>query len=138
MSNLILVRGLPGSGKSTIAKALSESNQPSCHFEADMFFVQNGEYRFDPAKISHAHGWCRENTEEALSNGMDVYVSNTFVQRWEMRPYIALAEEHGAQVQIIEVRANFGSIHSVPEEVLQKMRDKWQDLSEEELKGWEW
>jgi Tfp pilus assembly pilus retraction ATPase PilT len=43
---LYLVRGIPGSGKSTFAKTLSGE-----YYEADMFFMVDGEYKFDVAKI---------------------------------------------------------------------------------------
>ncbi len=46
MKELFLLRGLPGSGKSTLAKSLSDS-----HIEADMFFMKDGEYKFDGSKI---------------------------------------------------------------------------------------
>jgi predicted kinase len=42
MKELILLRGLPGSGKSTLAKMIC-----SQHVEADKFYMQDGEYKFD-------------------------------------------------------------------------------------------
>ena len=42
---LYIVRGIPGSGKSTFAKSLGGT-----HFEADMFFMKNGEYKYDMFK----------------------------------------------------------------------------------------
>ena len=42
---LVLVRGLPGSGKSTYARSLGYPN-----FEADMFFIKDGKYVYNPAK----------------------------------------------------------------------------------------
>jgi energy-coupling factor transporter ATP-binding protein EcfA2 len=42
MKELLLLRGCSGSGKSTLAKSLG-----GVHYEADMFFVEDGEYRFD-------------------------------------------------------------------------------------------
>lgn len=71
---LTLIRGLPGSGKSTLAKTL-----PAVHFEADMYFIaDDGVYRYDKAKISDAHEWCRAEVKRALTNKQDVVVSNTF------------------------------------------------------------
>ena len=41
---LILVRGVPGSGKSTFAAKVFPG---AFHVENDMFHVKDGEYRFD-------------------------------------------------------------------------------------------
>ena len=51
---LFIVRGLPGSGKTTLAKSLG-----SVHFEADMYFMEGNEYKFDITKIKKAHEWCQ-------------------------------------------------------------------------------
>ena len=46
MGHLILVRGLPGSGKSTEAKKIAKTGY--YHFEADQYFITpSGEYKFD-------------------------------------------------------------------------------------------
>ena len=51
MKDLILLRGLPGSGKSTFAKMLVRDKDYR-HKEADMFFVDSeGNYKFEPSKI---------------------------------------------------------------------------------------
>ena len=53
MKNLYLLRGIPGSGKSTLAEQLGGS-----HFETDTYFMVDGEYKFDAAKLKKAHEWC--------------------------------------------------------------------------------
>ena len=53
MQELIIIRGIPGSGKTTMAK----SYQGYSHYEADMFFMKDGVYNFDRAKIKNAHNW---------------------------------------------------------------------------------
>jgi uridine kinase len=57
MSNLILVRGAPGSGKSTFVKNyMKDLTRRFAHYEADMYFIdKDGEYRFDGSKIKRAH-----------------------------------------------------------------------------------
>jgi len=48
MSYLVIIRGLPGSGKSTFAKKFVEKGFK--HYEADMWMVdKDGNYSFDPS-----------------------------------------------------------------------------------------
>ena len=65
MKKLILLRGLPGSGKSTFAKSIS--NESTGHIESDMFFVKDGEYKFDGSKIKDAHNWCQDVVEHWMN-----------------------------------------------------------------------
>lgn len=121
--SLFLIRGLPGSGKSSFAKLIC--NQ---HVEADMFFMQDGEYKFDASKIKQAHEWCRNKTEEWMKKGYHVVVSNTFTQEWEMAPYYELAEKYGYRVYslVVENRHNGINEHNVPEEALMKMKNRFE------------
>lgn len=122
---LTIVRGLPGSGKSTLAKKLAQADG-AYHLEADMYFVDAmGNYAFDKAKLSSAHAWCRDSVEAELKAGSDVYVSNTFTTQKEMNPYLDMARELGAKVQVILCQGEFGSIHDVPEETMQAMRNRF-------------
>lgn len=120
---LILLRGLPGSGKSTFAKRIC--NQ---HVEADMYFIQDGEYKFDFTKIKEAHKWCHDKTEEWMKQGYNVVVSNTFTQDWEMAAYFKLAEVYGYRVHSLIVENRHGGVntHGVPEDKLQAMKDRFE------------
>jgi len=90
MQNLTLIRGLPGSGKSTVAAGMSESSG-AIHLESDMYFINDeGEYIFDPEKLEDAHHWCLEQTRKYLRMGIPVIVSNTFTRCWEMQKYVDL------------------------------------------------
>jgi len=121
--HLILVRGIPGSGKSTFAKLIC--NQ---HVEADMFFELDGEYKFDPSKLKQAHEWCKNKAEGWMKNGYNVAVSNTFSQDWEMQPYFELAKKYGYMVHslIKENRHEGKNVHNVPEEKLEQMKNRFE------------
>lgn len=131
--HLYIIRGLPGSGKSTLAHNLVENYNSTVHFEADMFFENNGEYRFNPEFISDAHSWCHSNVVKSLLDGFDVAVSNTFTQLWEMKKYLELKDRiPGLTISVMEMTQDFGSVHDVPKETLEKMWKRWEEIDPEE------
>ena len=127
MTDLYIIRGLPGSGKSTLAKKLMFSFEFGYHIEADMFFIKNGIYHYDSKKIGEAHEWCQEGAFKALSFDMTVIVSNTFTRRWEIMPYVNMARQLGKTYQIIKTEGSFKNEHGVPDEVIERMRSRWED-----------
>jgi predicted kinase len=129
---LILIRGISGSGKSTYAKKLMKDDPSLAHYEADMYFYQNGKYNFNPKELKDAHAWCKFKTENALQNGQSVIVSNTFTQKWEIEPYIQLGKKYGAEIVIKKATGNYQNVHGVPDEALERMRSRWEDLDGEE------
>lgn len=117
---LYLIRGIPGSGKTTYAKQLG-----IFHVEADMFHMKDGEYRWDPKRVKQAHDWCYRTVAAALDKGMDVVVSNTFTKVWELEKYL----EFDPVVYVCS--GEYQNIHNVPEEVVQRMKDRWEDFEGE-------
>ena len=128
---LILIRGISGSGKTTYAKKLMAQDPELSHYEADMFFYQDGKYNFNPQKLREAHEWCKNQTEKDLSAGKSVIVSNTFTQKWEIDPYIQMGKKYGAEVIIKKATGNYQNVHGVPPEALERMRSRWEDLEGE-------
>jgi dephospho-CoA kinase len=129
MGELIILRGLPGSGKTTFANLIGASGAGCAHFEADMFFETEGKYKFDGSKLKEAHKWCLNKVEWSMLYGNlhQIIVSNTFTQEWEMEPYFKLAEENEWKVTtvIVENRHDGKNIHSVPDEKIQEMKKRF-------------
>ena len=132
MKNLYIVRGLPGSGKSTFSKSIAKSYQV---FEADQYFMKNGKYKFNPTKLKEAHNDCKNRVarrmRENLFNSLffnDIVVSNTFTQDWEMKFYRNIAKRYGYKVHtiVVENRHEGVNIHGVPEDKLQVMEDRFE------------
>lgn len=125
---LYLVRGIPGSGKTTLAKAIADATKAS-HWETDRFFYQCGGYLFNPKKLKVAHSWCQTMVEIDLAAGMSVVVSNTFVKRWELTAYYDIARKINSGIEIIEIvcKGEWPNKHNVPEEVVRRMRESWED-----------
>lgn len=131
---LTLIRGLPGSGKTTYAKCLLYVNgrQNTLHYEADQWFEDaDGMYHFDVNLLHKAHKWCQSAAEMGLKTQHNVIVSNTFTQIWEMRPYLDMAKYHNAQLQVIKCVGMYNNVHGVPEEVVKRMDERWEDYAGE-------
>ena len=126
---LHLVRGLPGSGKTTWVKKTFDC----LHLEADMYHITDGEYKWEGPKVKKAHTWCKGIAEVALMNGMDVVVSNTFTQLWELQPYLDMAIFYKTEAIVYKMTGQYGNVHNVPDEVIAKMSARWEDFEGEEL-----
>jgi len=132
---LYIVRGVPGSGKSTFAKRLVEHDFLVC--EADKYFIdkETGEYNFDITKIKDAHKFCQDTVEMYMKDSTvndnfyrEIVVSNTFTQEWEMEPYFELANKYGYTVFTVIVENRHGGVneHGVPDDKIQIMKDRFQ------------
>ena len=126
---LTLVRGLPGSGKSTFVKR----NFSCLHLENDMFHMHDGKYEFDGKAQNSAVAWCTDMARAALELGMDVVVSNTFVRKRYVEAYRKIAEETGARFEVFRCSGNFGNVHDVPKDVLESMKAGFEDWEGEML-----
>lgn len=128
---LIILRGLPGAGKSTFANYIFSDNI----FEADQYFYdEDGRYHFDATQLHNAHKWCQLRVEHAMEDNEDdntvfseIVVSNTSTTEKELQPYLDLATKYGYHVisLIIENRHGNKSVHNVPDETMDKMRKRF-------------
>jgi predicted kinase len=129
---LILLRGLPGSGKSTLGSIILQlpNNNPQEVLSADDFFLNNeGEYIFDASKLKEAHNYCQFRCSERMrQQRARIVVANTFTEEWEMEPYFEMANRYNYRVHtmIVENRHGNQNIHGVPEDKLQKMKNRFQ------------
>ena len=130
MTKLVLVRGLPGSGKSTYAEEITRVRPDDRYvwLEADMYFVDHkGNYNWHKNGIMHAHTWCQDTARIFLNNGKNVVVSNTFTTLKEMQPYIDHANLLGIDIDVYRMTGDYGSVHDVPDEVIKKMSDRFEN-----------
>jgi tRNA A37 threonylcarbamoyladenosine biosynthesis protein TsaE len=124
---LYLIRGVPGSGKSTFAQSLLDKFVVQRVYEADDYFMHNGEYRFDFNLLEDAHYQCRRNTWLALYEGMSVAVSNTSCAEWEVETYATIARETEANFVsiIVENRHEGKNVHGCPDAKVEQMKRKF-------------
>jgi len=130
--NLILLRGVSGAGKSTVAELFIDATILS----TDDFFMQkewcticddgepvdaicnrdHNKYIFDANSLVENHMKCTAKAEQAMDvatrmidnsaiNAVKhtLVIHNTFTKQWEMTPYLILAEKYGYTVHTIIV-----------------------------------
>lgn len=119
LPRLVLIRGMPGSGKTT--KAMGYVNDGYMHFEADQFFLVDGKYQFDEGKLPEAHAWCLDEARKTLVSGEFVCVANVFATVEDIKPYTEL----GVNYQVVEANFPGQSIHMVPPAKLRAMESTW-------------
>lgn len=130
---LILIRGVPGSGKSTTAQDIS-GRYGHIWIEADHFYEREyGSYAWSPERRKLAHAWCELMIRQHTEEGDSVVVSNTFSKMKEMLPYIELAESNGISWCVIECTGEYQNVHGVPQDKVQEMRNHW-EIFEPDLK----
>lgn len=97
-----IMRGIPGSGKSTKAKELVSGNKEFICSADDYFIGADGRYTFAPHKIAEAHAACLKKFINLIHSQVggrafieefqDIVVDNTHVRREQYEPYVKIAE----------------------------------------------
>jgi hypothetical protein len=120
---LFIVRGHPGSGKTTYGKHILAQHPGTKQIEEDQFFTDSkGNYSFDKARIKEAREWCILAVKKVLCSGSNALVSNDFITRQEMAPFIAL----GYRTQIVEMGMDFPNTHGLSPKVVQAKKEAFE------------
>ncbi len=106
MKQLIIVRGLPGCGKSTFVQRNLEL-QLGCGARSvavcstdDQFIDKSGNYVFDASKLGVNHQANQDKAARMMAAGVEVvFIDNTNTTHKEMRPYKDLAKTYGYDVK---------------------------------------
>jgi len=122
---LFIIRGLPGSGKTTLAKSM----RVTVHIEADQWF-DNSDREWTPENAVFAHAWCKAEVARFLESdpSVTVIVANTFIRRNHVREYQDLATAFGHKTCVITCRGRWKSVHNVPAETVERMAQNFEEL----------
>jgi predicted kinase len=116
----IIMRGLPGSGKShwieeyiaALPLEVGFRLRRQGIFSTDHFFYQGGEYRFDAKKLSEYHQRNLTAFIQALALEEPIIIcDNTNLCHWEYMAYEAAAKALGYQVRIVLVGEPLDPVH---------------------------
>lgn len=125
---LYLIRGLPGSGKTSFARSLLDAGLIANYFEADKFMVdKSGNYYFNKQNLALNHSKCQRQVMQALLDGESVAVSNTSTTEDEISIYNEMVENTGSLLVsiVLENRHGCSNIHDVPDGIVQRMRQRF-------------
>lgn len=136
---MFLLRGLPGSGKTELAKKLKATFRNAVLCSADYYFSRGngGTYQWDPRLLGPAHRKCQARAEKACrTNGTNVVVvDNTNIRFSEMEFYTNLANETNFIVVVVVPKTpwKFDPLqlaarndHGVSLDVLVRKKKEWE------------
>lgn len=131
MNKVTIMRGIPGSGKSTWIR----DNVHGLVVSADEYFSSaDGSYKFDPTLLPAAHNDCLKRFLSNVYAGREsIVVDNTNIRTYEIAPYYRLAEVYGYEVEVIWLvcapsLAIKRGIHGVPEDLVRSMAISFEPL----------
>lgn len=131
---VVILSGLPGSGKTTRAERMAHLAMSAAIVSADDAHIDpaDGVYRFKPELRAESHRICWRAFRDALVEGFGlVIVDNTNLTAAEIAPYVLPAEAYGYDVRILRVpcvpaEAFARQTHGVPAVIFDHMVAAWE------------
>lgn len=136
MQLMTIIRGLPGSGKTTLAKKIAKQKNAVIHSTDSFWLCEDGQYRYDPERIKEAHLWNQQQCETSMRDGKNVIIDNCNVKKEHVDPYLELAKKYNAKVSIVISPLNdedlellfYNNTHNVPYHIIEQMRQDWEQI----------
>ncbi len=140
MKTCYIMRGLPGSGKSSFAEKIVAKSPDAKIVSTDHYFSKNGVYQFKPAELASAHKITQTIAETYFGNNHPiVLIDNCNVTYEHMRPYIELALKNGYDIRLVEPPTKWKydlktctdkTLHGVPQSHMENMQNQWISTAE--------
>jgi predicted kinase len=132
MKRVVVLRGIPGSGKSTFVESQSGPDDMVVASADHYFLDEFGVYNFDASKLPEAHGQCLRVFLMAVLDGCSlIVVDNTNISTTEISPYMAIAAAYGYAAEIVTIDCPLDvalqrQTHNVPEQTMRRMSARYE------------
>lgn len=130
---LIIMRGLPGSGKSEKARRLVGNG---IIHSTDEFFIENGEYMFDYDNVGRYHYFNFLSSARSMQDGISpIIIDNTNIVTSDCVDYVELGKAYGYEIIIVEPDTDWAfdieelmkrNTHRVSRETMVEMLEKYE------------
>lgn len=130
---LVIMRGVPGSGKSTYAKKEYFSYEI---LSTDDYFIKDGVYQFNKDDIGKAHQWNKDRCAAAMGLDCHIVIDNTNTRFWEFQWYIDMGIYNDYDINIVSFIPSIDNldlyssrnIHKVPKDIIEIMINRFQRI----------
>ena len=132
---VLIMRGIQGSGKSTMAKLLCRpfGLNGKIHSTDSYFYDEQMNYRFNPTKLPEYRAKNLAAFEKSLKGGLEMVIcDNVNARHAYYAEYVALAKKYGYRVAIVTMphpttdEAVGRNKHGVPHEAIERILKIWE------------
>lgn len=126
---LIIIRGLPGSGKTTYAKNMvleeQAAGQSAVYLEEEMFFAKTHQKFHDAAQLTISGEWLNGQIAENLKYLDVVIVSNVCPSKSRLEEFKALADRENAEFEVYRLKTHW--VDKLPKFALDSLDKRTED-----------
>jgi predicted kinase len=136
MKKVLVLRGLPGSGKNYYIDNFIEAEDFVVCSADDYFVRPDGVYDWNPRLLKNAHQWCYINFQKELERGTPLIIlNNTNIKKLRYSPYINRATSYDYEIEEIiigefteEAAQLYASrnVHNVPYSTIKKRMEEFE------------
>lgn len=142
--HIVIVRGIPGSGKSTLVNNLCnflvDESIDHAVVELDNFFTKNGEYKFVSSLFLDAHAYMWEECLKFAKKSMPIIIIDDVNLKYRHAiPFFLIAQMYGYSILKVEPQplkrfdvdiSHERNVHDVPKETIHTMSEMYEETLE--------
>lgn len=128
-----ILRGPPGSGKTTVGERLSKVFVPNIYISMDRYRLdEKGIYKFDPSKVGQEAARMKDEFRSALfKQTNNIILDNVHSRLWEYDWAVNMASGAGYTVHVIEVQSDLLTcwgrhLHTLPWDKFLEIFKRWE------------